>query len=389
MKQNRDAIQAPATTHLCEVDVSEGLEEIALDEIRARVKVARIISAAHGVVQFSYAGDLRALLKLRTVQAAYITQHYNVARPKALLGDEHFRKLLTLIETVRGLHPIGAFSTLYINGAGSDSSVMTRLKQELAARTGLAAGGAEGDLLMRIRAAQDAGGWDVLVRISPRPLATRAWRVCNFEGALNGAVAHAIITLTRPSPRDAYLNLACGSGTLLAERLAHSPARNAIGCDIDPRALDCARTNLSAGGYARRAQLLCADARAVPLPDRSMDAITADLPFGHLVGSHVENVRNYPRILSEAARVARPGARFALITHEVKLTEHLLNQSTAWKVERVLRVELGGLFPRVFVLRRETGDYTSKVRHQTSAPRILHSGYLLHTQSVPSVPRIR
>jgi 23S rRNA G2445 N2-methylase RlmL len=356
MKQNRDAIQAPATTHLCEVDVSEGLEEIALDEIRARVKVARIISAARGVVQFSFAGDLRALLKLRTVQAAYITQHYNVARPKALLGDEHFRKLLALIEVVRGLHPVDAFSTLFINAAGSDSSVMTRLKQELAARTGLAAGGAEGDLLVRIRAAQDAGGWDVLVRISPRPLATRAWRVCNFEGALNGAVAHAIITLTRPSPRDAYFNLACGSGTLLAERLAHSPARYAIGCDIDPRALDCARANLSAGGYARRAQLLRADARAIPLPDRCMDAITADLPFGHLVGSHAENVRNYPRILGEAARVARPGARFALITHEVKLTEHLLSQSNAWKVERVLRVELGGLFPRVFVLRRETGD---------------------------------
>ena len=364
MKQKQPATHAPAASFLCEVDVSEGLEDVALDEIRARLKDVRSVATSRGVVRFTYAGDLRMLLQLRTVQAAYIVQHFNVARPKALLGDEHFRKMLALVEVTRDLYLRGAFTTLYLNAAGSDSSVMMRLKNEIAAHYAMKVGDEEGDLLIRVRATppptkplpradEGASGWDVLVRISPRPLATRAWRVCNFEGALNGAVAHAIISLTRPSPRDAYLNLACGSGTLLAERMAYGQARRVIGCDIDPRALDCARANLTAGGYANRVQLLRADARAIPLPNACMNSITADLPFGHLVGSHAENVRNYPLILAEAARVARPGATFALITHEMHLTEQLLSESSAWKVERVLRVELGGLLPRVFVLRRD------------------------------------
>jgi 23S rRNA G2445 N2-methylase RlmL len=127
----------------------------------------------------------------------------------------------------------------------------------------------------------------------------------------------------------------------------------ALGIDLDARVLACALENLQAAGFARRADLILADARALPLPDGSVDALAADLPFGHLMGSHAENVAAYPLILREAARVARPGARFGLITHEVRLMEQLLAQEGfPWHAEQVLRVELGGLFPRIFVLIR-------------------------------------
>jgi tRNA (guanine6-N2)-methyltransferase len=388
---------------LCEADVAEGLEVVAEEEIRARLgRAARIERLAdrerpspepralrapwgegagsmfsarqlRGIVRFSYSGELRELLKLKTVQAVFLAQQFAVPRPKALLGDEHLRKLLGMIEAARGLFPAGTFKTLHLNAAGSDSSVMVRLKSELARRAGLAVSEDEGDLLMRIRpsyphpsppprersssgrgesAGEGDGGWEVLVRLSPRPLATRAWRVCNFEGALNGAVAHAMVALTKPGPRDVFLNIACGSGTLLMERLAHGPARQAIGCDIDPRALACARENVIAGGHAGHVKLCLADARGLPLREGSVDALAADLPFGHLVGSHAENVANYPLILREAARVARPGARLALITHEVRLVEGELARMPAWALLDELRVELGGLHPRIFLLQR-------------------------------------
>jgi 23S rRNA G2445 N2-methylase RlmL len=349
-----------------EGDVSEGLEPVAVQEIRERLgKQAHVLGEARqaGVIQFSYTGDLRTLLKLQTVQAIFLVQRFAVPRPKALLGDEHFRKLLAQVEAVRSLFPTGTFKTLYLSAAGSDSSVMTRLKAELAQRTRLAVAEDEGDLLIRVRPAPGVGvtpaphgessSWEVLVRMSPRPLATRPWRVCNFEGALNAAVAHAVVRLTRPDPQDVYVNLACGSGTLLVERLAYGGVRQAIGCDIDSQALVCAQANLDASGRADHAHLCRADARALPFPDRSVDALTADLPFGHLVGSHAENVAAYPRILQEAARVARSGARFGLITHEVRLMEQLLASAPdTWAVEDVLRVELGGLHPRIFVLRK-------------------------------------
>jgi len=205
-------------------------------------------------------------------------------------------------------------------------------------------------------------GWEVLVRLTPRPLATRSWRVCNYQGALNAAVAHAMIALTQPKSGDTFLNIACGSGTLLAERLDSGPIGFALGCDLDPAALDCAGANVSAFSSTAPVSLLLCDAQALPLPDRSVDALCADLPFGHLVGSHAENLDLYPAVLAEAARVARPGARFALITHEIKLMESLIGADStplpgpaprAWSVEQARRVELGGLHPRIFVLRRK------------------------------------
>jgi tRNA G10 N-methylase Trm11 len=128
----------------------------------------------------------------------------------------------------------------------------------------------------------------------------------------------------------------------------------AIGCDTSDEALACARSNLLAAGHTTP-ELHGWDARALPLPDASVSALAADLPFGHLVGSHAQNVELYPAILREAARVAVPGAPFALITHEVRLAEDSLAQLPAWQVDQVLRVTLGGLHPRIFLLRRE-GD---------------------------------
>jgi tRNA (guanine6-N2)-methyltransferase len=178
-------------------------------------------------------------------------------------------------------------------------------------------------------------------------------------------VAHAMALLTRPRPRDRFLNIACGSGTLLIERLACMRAEQVIGCDVSSTALDCARANIAASRRQNNIDLYQADGQMLPLPDRTMDALCADLPFGHRIGSHEENVRLYPLILDEAARVARPGARFVLITHEVRLLEQHLGMGVDerratpgapshphWICEQVLRVELGGLRPRIFVLRR-------------------------------------
>jgi tRNA (guanine6-N2)-methyltransferase len=340
-----------------EAVVAEGLEPIARDEIAALGRSVRFARSggepASGVLIFDYTGDLRALLRLRSISSLYLARSYAVPRPKGLLGDEHFRGLLAQIATARGLHPAGSFASLYISAAGTESAVMQRLRAELVASSGLAEGEEDGDLFIRLRRTPGAAeGWDALVRLAPRPLATRPWRVCNMEGALNGAVAHAMNLLTRPDPRDSYLNIGCGSATLLIERLLHGPARRAIGCDTSPAALRCATLNLAAAQLSERSELHSWDATALPLPDASIDVITSDLPFGHLVGSHAENMALYPALLRETARVARPKARCAILSHEVRLLERLLADSQVWSIEQTIRVSLGGLYPRIFLLRR-------------------------------------
>jgi tRNA (guanine6-N2)-methyltransferase len=336
-------------THL-EVVVPEGLEAITLEELRQLGRSGRNAQhTAPGVIKLADSGDTTSLLALQSAISIYLVQHYAVPRPRALLGDEHLRSVLQQIKRVRRHQP-QAFERLYLSAAGADSPVLSRLKQTIAGATGLQVGSDDGDLFLRLR--RTGTGWDVLVRLTPRPLATRAWRVCNREGALNGAVAFAMGILSQPEARDRVLNIGCGSGSLLIERLRYKPAQQAIGCDIAADALACAHRNLEAAGLSNKAELHPWDARHLPLDPASIDVILADLPFGHLVGSHAENLELYPALLTEAARIARTDARCVLISHEIRLMQQLLAETKLWQILQEQRVDLGGLRPRIFVLRR-------------------------------------
>lgn len=345
------------TTYACEADVAPGLEGIAADELRHLLgaDLSALSGTRPGSLAFEYSGDLAQLLRPRTVLAIYLLRRFAVPRPRALLGDAHFRAIVRQIATIRALAPPDAYGTLYLSAAGSDSSVLSRLKEELGKTTGLRAlppGAREGDLRLRLRRAATGEAWELLTRITPRPLGARPWRVQNLEGALNATVAHAIALLTGPDPRDNFLNLACGSGTLLIERATCGPATRLLGVDTSTEAIAIAGANVAAAGYANRIELQQGDARALDLPDASIDALCADLPFGHLVGTHDENLTLYPAILDEAARVARREAPFAVLSHELRLMESLIAASADWALDQTLRVTLGGLHPRIFLLRR-------------------------------------
>ena len=340
-------------------EIVAGIEEAAYGEFDRRLGATAQLQYAvpsptgPTEVQFTYTGDLAILARLGTVSAVSLVHRVPVPRPRALLSNDHFRALLLAVERVRRLAPAGAFRTLHLSAAGAGSSVLVRLTEELAAATGLEIAPDEGDLHLRLRRPlEGAEGWDMLLRLTPRPLATRPWRVANLPGALNATVAHAMALLTTPREDDIYANLGCGSGTLLIERCAAGPAARVFGCDTDSAALDAARANVAASHHAARVSLHNWDARALPLADASVSALTADLPFGVQMGSHAANRTLYPALLAEAARVARTGAHFALLTSEVKMMEATLAAEPRWTTTETHRVGLNGLYPQLFVLRR-------------------------------------
>jgi tRNA (guanine6-N2)-methyltransferase len=322
------------------------LEPFCAAEVR-RV-LGRPAELARGAVRFGYAGPLRALLGLRTAVAAYLLVRVAGRRPSALLGDT---TLFDQVETVRRLHPPGSFSSFRLSVPGRDSAALRRLRHELSARTGLDDDPDDGELYLRIRRSGD--GWELLTRLSPRPLSARPWRVVNLPGALNATIAAAMVELSRPRPADRVLNLMCGSGTLLAERLARGRAALAAGCDIDPAALAASRANLKAAGLAGSVALARMDATALGLADGGFDVLFADLPYGHHMGSHRDNAALYPAVLAEAARVARPGGALLVVTHELRLFERCLEAAAPrWRAERAVQVFQKGHHPVVHLLRR-------------------------------------
>ena len=339
-----------------ECDVLPGMEAILARELRRclRGRVGHLADTGRASLRFGYQGPLSDLLGLRTAHAAYLALAFSGRRPTALLGHQNLRALLERIQVIRGLHPPGTVCTFRFGAAGRDTSTFRRLAAEVEAQSGLRHDPDDGELLIRIRpSGRPDDGWEALLRLSPRPLSTRTWRVANYPGALNATIAAAMIDLTQPRPDDHFINLMCGSGTLLVERLLLCRTAEALGVDISGEALAAARANLAAAGLGRGARLMESDAILTGLDMARYTVLCADLPYGNLVGSHRENSALYPLLLEEAARMAAPDARFAVITHEIRLFDATLEDAKhIWQAERTFRVFQGGQRPQVYLLRR-------------------------------------
>lgn len=328
-----------------------GLEDLASAELRA-IGARAIRAAGPGELRFERRGDGQPLLELRLVSAVYAVASSGLPRPGALLDDGRIARLGQLVRRIQTWHPPGTFRTFRISAAGGDTSTFRRIIEQVAAATRLRLADDGGDLLLRVR--RSADGFELLARLSPRPLSTRAWRVCNRPGALHACVAAAMAGLSTPDPSDIFLNVACGSGTLMVERQREGSYDRLIGCDLDEAALDCARQNLDAAGVT--ADLHPWDATALPMPDASVTVVSVDLPFGQLVGSHERNRDLYPKMVAEAARVLQSGGRLVAITQQLREFERAIGGEARLGVERQLRVRLPTnaqpIVPAIYVLRR-------------------------------------
>jgi len=129
--------------------------------------------------------------------------------------------------------------------------------------------------------------------------------------ALSPTVAAALVRLARPSAEDRWLDPCCGGGTILLERAQMGPYRLLLGGDASPAALEVARANF--GLRHQPWSLRVWDARALPLPDGSVDRVASNLPFG-VQSPAAGGVGPFTAAcLGEAARVLRPGGRAVLL----------------------------------------------------------------------------
>jgi tRNA (guanine6-N2)-methyltransferase len=326
---------------LIEIEFLPGLESFLQAELKM-FGVQQIQTYNKELLRFDFKGDVKKLFSLRRAVAVYRVLEFPVPRPKALLGDEHLRRLIQAIEEVRALHVTNAFTSFRFSAAGSDSAVFQRLKDVLSSRLNLLYDAEDGNFLLVVRPC--ANGWEVALRLTPRPLSARSWRVCNMEGGLNATLAVVMNDVANVKASDRYLNVMCGSGTLLIEQ---AKAATLVGVDLSQKALECARQNLTASGV--KAELQGADAVRLPFPDKSFEVVTADLPWGEAVGSHAENAKLYPVFLEETWRVTTSLGRLVVLTHDLTLFDKVLAAS-AWKLVSQQRVFHGGHRPGLYLL---------------------------------------
>ena len=127
-----------------------------------------------------------------------------------------------------------------------------------------------------------------------------AWR--SSDGAEVAGIYPGILKLARFEPGFVVVDIGAGRGELVAVAAERGAAR-AIGVEYSPTAVEMAHKTLERHDVNDRAEVVLADARAMPVDDGVADLVTLVDVVEHLSPDELH------RTLREAHRVLKPGGR--------------------------------------------------------------------------------
>ncbi|MBA4495169.1 TRM11 family SAM-dependent methyltransferase [Paenactinomyces guangxiensis] len=159
-------------------------------------------------------------------------------------------------------------------------------------------------------------------------------------------VAHAMVWLSDPQPTDTFVDLCCGSGTILSERVVY-PANQIIGGDISSTITMLAKENL----YYANVQVNVWDARKTPLNSNSVNKVVTNLPFGRQI-SIDEDIRSFKHhVMKEISRILIPNGTAVILSES---THQILEEAERFGFSclKSYPLSLKGLHPALFVLEK-------------------------------------
>lgn len=331
-----------------------GLEALLAEELTALGAVSP--GAVPGGVAFSgdwavcYRANLRSRIASRVLwrvkDFGYASEHDVYQAAAAIDWPRHFVLERTLrVNVTAQKSPLKSleFTTLRIKDAVCD-----RFRRDGGGRPSVSRANPD----VRIHAFLEPRQGAFYLDTSGEALFKRGWRKSALEAPLRENLAAGIVMLSGWQPDEPFLDPMCGSGTLLMEAAAiatgtppgagrsfgfeklrrfdralwaavraeaRQEKRNVhiLGSDNDPRALEAARKNLAAAGFAERVALERADIleRGAPAPAGVM---VMNPPYGERLGGEEALARFYPR-LGDALKRNFAGWRCFVFTADLRL----------------------------------------------------------------------
>jgi 23S rRNA G2445 N2-methylase RlmL len=340
----------------CYAMVLPGLEPIAADEVE-RTLHGEVKRTASGLIVFRVPEIDAELLRLRTTedvflfgwgtdQLSYRAEDLDRIR-RWTAREVNWDQLLKIHHAVRPKPKGKPTYRLVAQMTG------THGYRRVDARDALAAGLA-GKLPASWRHAEENAAVEVWLtihgttavcglRLSDRTMRHRKYKLEHLPASLRPTLAAAMVRLAEARPKQVVLDPMCGAGTILAEQLevGWRPDQGKVrvwGGDRDAAALRAAGANLRRLG---RPLLARWDAARLPLPDRSVDRIISNPPFGKQLGRPEEIGPLFRRVVPEYDRVLRPGGRAVLLVGDAGPLRDAVRE-TGWKPLRQLRVRVLG-----------------------------------------------
>lgn len=145
----------------------------------------------------------------------------------------------------------------------------------------------------------------------------------------------------------------CGSGTIPIEAASLRGDIRLLASDWDEEAVKGAGANASATGYADRIEIAQANALAMEevYGRHGASVIVSNPPFGVRLAKETNMLSFYKAFLRTARYALEPGGKLViLVGRRRKLFNQAVQELGNWRILHVRIVELGGIFPGIFVL---------------------------------------
>ncbi|MFB6098309.1 MAG: methyltransferase domain-containing protein [Salinibacter sp.] len=347
--------------------VNMGLEDVVVNEFRERAAAAGLTVTDADDAPFdlqSYAlvaVDAPPTTALDVARQMRSVHHVLAPLYTFTLSDDGEAALQTIHDTVKALD-VEAMATADTFRA---SSVRQGEHDFTSVDVQKWAGGA---LDARYDASVDLEDYDVEVRVDVHDdrclvsvqhtraaLSRRQLEGYQPRAALKANVAYTLLRLAHlDAPPDVLLDPFCGSGTILLEAADLWPEMQGYGNDWDEDAVAGARKNIELAGRDDRITIREGDVwhLAETFEDVTADLVVTNPPFGVRMASSMDFFPFYRRVLGQMAEVLRPGGTVVMLVLRQGPFNEALGESDAFISRHVRAIEIGGLYPYVFVLER-------------------------------------
>lgn len=346
-----------------------GFDAIVAEELKrlpekAVIQDQLVHAGRNGMIIIAYPGDVEDLLELRTVDDVFIlVAQYNDLPPKysalKMIKERLLQNTAITAATakVRAMYPKrGGEGKLRYRVISRQQGLMPYRRVDLQETVQKAIAQRE-DFRWHI-AEQGVEFWVtqseetalIGLRVSDETMRHRTYKINHIEASLRPTAAAALVMLTKPKPHDVFLDPMCGAGTTLIERALAGRYTDIVGGDLSAAAVEQAQANI--GNKYKPIRVEEWDARALPLDEGSITAVTCNLPFGVQISTPEENRRLYPAVMKELKRVMTLGARAALMTSDTRALTRALERTSGMYVDTAHTVVVLGRRTHIVVVQK-------------------------------------
>ncbi|KAI9318105.1 putative RNA methylase family UPF0020-domain-containing protein [Dichotomocladium elegans] len=202
------------------------------------------------------------------------------------------------------------------------------------------------------------GDITLLVGLSVQQLPDTKYRNRVFFGrtSLNPPIAYCLARLANPRAGDIVLDMCCGTGTIPIEGGAAFPDTLWLGSEVKVKTL-CQKAQGNVDhAQLKNVNLFLGDGRKMCLRDGCVDMVVSDWPWGMREGSYSTIQKLYPKFIRQISNVLRPKGKAYIVTQGRKLLDRVLSYpwcKEMWDVDRIVTVGIGGYKVYLYMMTRK------------------------------------